>query len=111
MQFILLLLLVFTIGCVLYGISAGVQAIRRSTAWFTEPKYGSGESIDKTALAPQVNPQSNKAHAPNLLDSQHSIDDLKTFFDLYQQGALTTEEFKEMKQHLLRSLRSMPSGC
>ena len=32
MQFILFLLLLFTIGCVLYGISAGVQGIQRGAA-------------------------------------------------------------------------------
>ncbi|WP_132750380.1 SHOCT domain-containing protein, partial [Simplicispira metamorpha] len=47
----------------------------------------------------------------NLLGSKSGIDELKTLFDLYQQGALTAEEFKDMKQHLLRSLRSTPSGC
>lgn len=111
MQFIILLLLIFTIGCVFYGISVGVQAIRRSAAWFTDPKYGNGQSIDKTAPAPKINTQRNKVQAPNSLESQRSIDDLKTLFDLYQQGALTTEEFKDVKQHLLRSLRSTPSGC
>lgn len=111
MQFIFLLLLVFTIGCVLYGISAGVQAIRRSAAWFTGERYGNGDPTDNSTSVSQTNTQLNKAQASNSLDSQSGIDELKTLFDLYQQGALTTEEFKDMKQHLLRSLRSTPSGC
>lgn len=111
MQFILLLLLVFTIGCVLYGISAGVQAIRRSTVWLTAQNNRNGDPTDNATPVQLTRAPLNKVQASNSLGSQSSIDELKTLFDLHQQGALTTEEFKDMKQHLLRSLRSTPSGC
>ena len=106
MQFILFLLLLFTIGCVLYGISAGVQGVQRGAIWLANSKRSDNCNEDTTAQSQstqQANATARKAQATN---TSHGIEELQTLFALHQQGALTSEEFQDMKQHLLHALHS-----
>ena len=88
-QFILFLLGLFAIGCVLYGISAGVQVIQHGISRLTE---GANDS------APAA-PSSPNSQSPVTVKATEASSPL--LFTLYQQGALTQEEFDGMKQCLL----------
>ena len=126
-QFVLFLLGLFAIGCVLYGISAGVQMIQRGIAWLAES--GRDDASDKrplvtplpaatgkvtnasTARQETPSPQT-KANAP-AEDSpmQRNIDALRALFALYRQGALTQVEFEGMKRSLLATIKDVaPQG-
>lgn len=114
MQFILFLLGLFAIGCVLYGISAGVQTIARGFTRLTEgmrnsapPEEASPISLPtataKTAdnFAPEKQNQKPWGNEGGASPIQRSIDELREIFALYQQGALTQAEFEGMKRTLL----------
>ncbi len=122
-QFILFLLGLFTIGCVLYGISAGVQIIQRGFAYVADSAH-MGAS-DKKPLATPLPPSTAKpADAPTALRDTHysdakantppieaspmqrSIDELRDIFALYQQGALTQAEFESVKRCLLEGIKT-----
>ncbi len=99
MKIILFLLALFAIGCVLYGISAGVQAIGRGLSQLAD-----AASDDETPTAPRRQPA--QASATGAAPLQSSIAELREIFALYQQGALTQEEFERMKQCLLSQIKA-----
>lgn len=124
-QFILFLLGLFAIGCVLYGISSGVQMIQRGFAYLAEsareespPKKpritplppATGKAADAPAARKETAaPAETQAHAPAQTQAspmQRSIGELRDIFALYQQGALTQEEFEGMKQCLLTGIKA-----
>ncbi len=124
-QFILFLLALFAIGCVLYGISAGVQMIQRGFAWLAESARKESPpkkpliaprppATEKTVDAPAarketVAPAETQAHAPadtQASPMQRSIGELRDIFALYQRGALTQDEFEGMKQCLLTGIKA-----
>ena len=124
-QFILFLLGLFAIGCVLYGISSGVQMIQRGFAYLAEsareespPKKpritplppATGKTVDAPAARKETAaPAETQAHAPAQTQAspmQRSIGELRDIFALYQQGALTQEEFEGMKQSLLTGIKA-----
>lgn len=125
-QFILSLLGLFAIGCVLYGISAGVQAIQRGFAYLAESARD--DASDKRPLVTPLPPDTGKTacrpaarreHArpetstppAEASPMQHGIEELRALFALYQQGALTQAEFDGMKGSLLATLKSVaPQG-
>lgn len=127
-QFILFLLGLFAIGCVLFGISAGVQMIQRGLAYLAES--ASDDISDKRPLVTPLPPSTAKpADAPaaeresgrsaakagtsptEASPMQRSIDELRDIFALYQQGALTQVEFENMKQYLLTCIKTAaPQG-
>jgi len=119
MQLILFLLGLFAIGCLLYGISAGVRIIQRGFAWLaggtgnnatsTEPSPGSLHPVcAKTAAEPVPRQQDETPwrSASGASPVQRSIDELRDIFALYQQGALTQEEFEGMKRCLLSNIKA-----
>lgn len=119
MQIILFLLALFAIGCVLYGISAGVQTIARGFTRLTEgvrnsapPEEASPISLPtataKTAndSAPEKQNQKPWGNEGGASPIQRSIDELREIFALYQQGALTQAEFESMKQYLLTGIKT-----
>lgn len=114
-QFILFLLGLFAIGCVLYGISAGVQIIQRGFSWLLEGARSSGEHQTEHALealptaAPAQPSQGPPASAPEASPLHRSIGELRALFALYQQGALTREEFERMKRSLLTTIQGSAS--
>ena len=108
-QFILFLLGLFAIGCVFYGISAGVQMIQRGFAYVAESASdkqplptprppNTGETADRPTTPQEATRPAAKASAPAADASpiQRRIDELREIFMLYQQGALTQEEFGSM---------------
>lgn len=118
MQLILFLLGLFAIGCLFYGISAGVRIIQRGFAYLAESAHdgaldkrplvtplpsSTGENSDSPAAQrkdarPEVKACTPPAEASPM---QRSIDELRDIFALYQEGALTQEEFEGMKRSLL----------
>lgn len=117
MQFIIFLLGLFTIGCVLYGISSGVQMIQRGLTYLAEgtreesppkkplviPRPSATEKVVDTPAARQKTTTPTGMHASPV---QHSIGELQDIFALYQQGALAQHEFESMKQHLLTAIKA-----
>ena len=119
MKIIFLLLALFFIGCVLYGISAGVQNIVRGFTRLTEGARNSASPEEPspislpTAMAKTANDSAlekqNKKPCVSEIDAspiQRSINELREIFALYQQGALTQEEFESLKQRLLNSVNT-----
>lgn len=127
-QFILFLLGLFAIGCVLHGISAGVQIIQRGFSYLAESVRegasnkrplitpfppGTGKAVDAQAMQRETARPETKASTPpaEVSPTQRSIDELRDIFALHQQGALTQVEFDNMKQCLLASIKSAaPNG-
>lgn len=126
-QFILFLLGLFAIGCVLYGISAGVQIIQRGFSYLAESARD-GASDKKpliTSVAPDaskpadmpaaqrdaVQPETKASTPPaKVSPMQRSIVELREIFALFQQGALTEAEFENMKQCLLSCIKTTGPG-
>lgn len=123
-QFILFLLALFAIGCVLYGISAGVQIIQRGFAWLAEAAHDDASdkkplitplppSTAKAANAPAsqreaIRPEAKEGGQPSEASPmQRGIDELRALFALYQQGALTQAEFEGIKRSLLTNIHSV----
>lgn len=90
MKIIIFLLGVFLIGCVLCGIASGVQMIQRGFSRLATSR--------------------NDGKAPEASPLQHNIAELRELFALYQQGALTQEEFQRLKHHLVGSMESPPNS-
>ena len=88
-QFALFLIALFLIVCVLYGISAGVQTIAHSAARLTK-----GQTPQKAA--PRA--------APALSPAQRCLGQLRELHGLYQNGALSQEEYEQFKRYLLSSI-------
>ena len=128
MKIIFPLLALFAIGCVLYGISAGVQAIGRGLSRLAGAASGddvpatpppttrqlraAAKAASASAAAPQQPAppeqpaQPVQASAAAASPMQRSITELRDIFALYQQGALTQEEFEHMKQCLLSQIKA-----
>lgn len=105
MQFILLVVGLFAIACVLYGIAAGVGAIQRSLAWLVKSEKAPCKPPLATpdAAEPAKGPHiaANRTHPSPI---QRNIEELRELFQLYQQGALSKEEYEGMKQYLLSGI-------
>ncbi|WP_404300070.1 SHOCT domain-containing protein [Alicycliphilus denitrificans] len=97
MQFILFLLGLFAIGCVLYGVSAGVQIIQRGFSRLANTAHTSEANAPKQRL--QTPPLPSELPTPS--HGQRYLDELNELYGLYQNGALTREEFAQLKRHLL----------
>lgn len=99
MQFILFLLGLFAIGCVLYGISAGVQIIVHGFARLAG-SASNNEVLQKEAIQvaqPTVNSKTTTEALPT--SEQCCISELQILFGLYQNGGLTRDEFEKCKSH------------
>lgn len=84
MRILIPLMALFFMGCVFYGISAGVQAITRKAAkLFGSPELSNPEARPDAAPLPGY------------------LDELQKLHELHQCGALSQEEFRQFKQHLL----------
>lgn len=101
MQIILFLLLIFTIGCVMYGISAGVQGIQRGASGFAhycDPKNKSQKikSITET-----------HTESKNQILTQCCLNILEQLRELHQQGGLSQEDFNDLHKLLISSFSSV----
>lgn len=89
MRILFPLMALFFMGCVFYGISAGVQAITRKAA-----RLVGGRELGQPEIPPNVAPLHGY------------LDELQRLHELYQRGALSQEEFHQFKQHLLSANRT-----
>ena len=127
------LLGLFLVGCLLYGIYSGVGAIvrgaSRAPAKRREPLSSApappatAPRISAPAAPPDMAPAQvfaqshdagvNSGANPSSASSASSVTsatgELKALFELHQSGALTPEEFAQMKQHLLSALAEKSS--
>lgn len=108
MQGILFLLGLFAIGCVLYGISAGVQLIRHGfsslivgTKRARHDAPSSQSSGAAACISPTVSPRNQGSRSSSPSSTRHGIEELQTLFSLYQLGALTQTEFEGLKRTVL----------
>ena len=104
-QLVFLLLLLFAIICAMYGISAGVQTIQNGLARL----FGLGRRPSPVrANAPpsrELPQQCAAAPAqPELSAAQRCLDELKELCRLHQTGALSQEEFEQLKRYLLSTI-------
>lgn len=108
MQIIIFLLGLFLIGCVLYGIASGVQSIQRGVLRLTNSRNDDKVPTAKSASAtqPTAEPDTPREPCPKASPLQHNIAELRELFALFQQGALTQEEFQDMKRRLLTATQS-----
>ena len=97
MQFILFLLLLFTIGCVLYGISAGVQGIQRGAARLAQYSDPKNKNTQK-----EPNHEA-RAETKKLNSTQRCLSILEELRELHQQGGLSQEDFNNLQKHLISS--------
>lgn len=93
MQLIFLLVVLFVLGCLLYGIYAGVSAIGRIGAHMSDQEH-----------EPMPLPLPNNAEAPPK-NSRDYVAELQALFALHQSGALTAEEFEQLKKRLLTEIK------
>lgn len=100
MQFILFLLLLFTIGCVLYGISAGVQGIQRGAARLAQYSDPKNKNTQK-----EPNHEA-RAETKKLTSTQRCLSILEELRELHQQGGLSQEDFNNLHKHLISSFSS-----
>ena len=119
MQIIFLLLGLFALGCVLYGISSGVQIIVRGFARLTKGTRNSAPPIKTSPVSlsaatlktanesvPMQQDQKPETSAMGVSSIQRSIDKLREIFSLYQQGALTQEVFEEWKKYFFTNFKN-----
>ena len=106
MQAILFLLGLFAIGCVLYGIAAGVQLIQQGCRALLQGAQGpslsagDGAAVAAAPTAPLVVPS----------PLQHGIAELRALHALHQQGVLTLAEFEGLKRTVLAGMGASTSS-
>lgn len=99
MQLIFLLLCLFAIACVFYGISAGVQIIQRCATWLTGSDRAPSANASRAEQAQQT---TSSISAPSR--TQRCLQELQGLYRLYQDGALSQHEFEQLKQYLLSTI-------
>ena len=100
-QFILFSLALFAIACVFYGISAGVQAIRLGFYQLAGIGHKSKANLPGAQVQQQTPPSDQQ---PATSSAQRCLDGLKELHGLHQTGALSQEEFEQLKQYLLSTI-------
>lgn len=97
MKFILFPLVMFVIGCIFYGIAAGIQTVVRSAVRLTR---------DST----EINVPSIASSPPTHAQLQTCLHELQELHSLFQNGVLSLDKFGQFKQYLLSTtnLASMP---
>lgn len=103
MQFILFLLLVFTIGCVMYGISAGVQGIQRGASGLAQHC----DQKNKNPKIKSITETRTEMEKQNL--TQCCLNILEQLRELHQQGGLSQEDFNDLHKLLISSFSSATS--
>lgn len=100
MQLIFFLLVLFAIGCVMYGVSAGVQTVERGVKRVIQGMRPC------TTTDSDLMPPSSHNETPS---ARRGIDELQKAFTLYQTGALTQEEFDGLKSQILARIKTETS--
>jgi hypothetical protein len=103
-QIIFLLLIAFAIICAMYGLSQGVQIVQNGLARLV----GLGRNTAKPAQTTQPRrPQSTFSVQPTS-PVQRCLGELQTLHSLQQTGAITAEEYAQLKSHVLSGLNQQP---
>lgn len=112
MQIILFLLTLYLIGCVLYGIASGVQSIQHGFSRLSNSRKDDEGPAAKAAPAtpPSAEPDNANESCPEASPLQQNIAALRELFALFQQGALTEQEFQSIKRRLLADTQSPPES-
>lgn len=100
MKLIAALLALFLLGCVLWGIQAGVSAIARGITRIARRP----PDAPPRDYSPGLPPEPAQVQTPPSPEHGAPVDwtaQLHSLFTLHQQGALTREEFEQAKQRLL----------
>lgn len=95
MKLIFLLIFLFVVACVFYGIYAGVSVIGRGAA-----HMGGHRHRPTDTKAPQIQSLPANTAAPPA-PSRDYVAELQALFALHQSGALSLDEFARLKQRLL----------
>lgn len=95
MKLIFLLILLFVLACVFYGIYAGVAAIRQGAA-----RWGRRQHHSTNSNTPSIQPLPANI-VTQAKQHQDYVAELQALFALHQGGALTLDEFERLKLHLL----------
>jgi hypothetical protein len=98
---ILMLICVFLILCLLYGMYASARSVARGAGHIR-----SHVTPNSTAVAPaetDLCAPLPKFHACY----QSRIEELRSLFALYQSGVLTQAEFEQTKRHLLAKMTAL----
>jgi hypothetical protein len=102
MQLILFLLGLFVIGCVLYGISAGVHAVTRGASRLASGSHASKADSPRDPPTRDTLPSTSLQPAPS--HSQRCLRELQELYGLHQSGALSKDEFEQFKRYLLSTI-------
>lgn len=94
MQALFALLALFLVGCILYGVYSGLRSVARG-AKLLSGKAGTEE--DTPAEAPS---------SPESHPTERTFRELESLFALYRSGALSQEEFEQLKRYLLASIQT-----
>lgn len=95
MKLVFLLIFLFVLACVFYGIYAGVSAIGRGAARMSGHQH--------RCTAPNTPPLPTNTAIPPARPRDY-VAELLTLFALHQSGALTVDEFERLKQRLLAEI-------
>lgn len=107
MQIIIFLLCLFLIISALCGIASGVQMIQRGFSRLANSRKDKAPTAKPASVTlPTAEPDNAKEPAPEVSSLQHDIAELRELFALFQQGALTQEEFESMKRRVLAATQS-----
>ncbi len=96
MKMVFLLIFLFVLACMIYGIYAGVSAIGRGIARMGGQQHHSTEPTSRTLSG-------NTTMTPG--PDRDYVAELQALFALRQSGALTADEFAQLKQHLLTEMQ------
>ena len=98
MKLFFMMIVLFVLACVLYGIYAGVAAIRRGAA-----RLGGRQHHTANPNTRPSQPLSANIAAPPALSMDY-VAELQALFALHQSGAMTLDEFERLKQRLLAEI-------
>lgn len=95
MQALFALLALFLVGCILYGVYSGVRSVARGAQRLS----GQPPSEEDTPAEAPSSPDSSP--------TERTFRELESLFALYRSGALSKEEFEQLKRHLLASIGTL----
>lgn len=98
---ILMLICVFLVLCLLYGMYASARSVARGAGHIRSHVTPNPAAV--TPAETRLNSPLPRFHACY----QARIDELRALFALYQSGALTQAEFEQAKRHLLAKMTAL----
>jgi hypothetical protein len=99
MQIIVVLIGLFFVASMFYGFAEGAKIVRRFVVWLFTPTFLRGSRAAKKPV-PELPVKLMRRQST----AQSHLDELQELHNLYQNGALSREEFEQFKQSLLSSI-------